>query len=120
MTFNRSLPLAILIGCCTGGVVYRYLISDWFFVVGITAIYVGVAYFMLAYDIALLGEQFTFDDSYDRLGHVIGIFGLSTSPVALIEYVDFQPSEIAGVFIWTSGIIAYFVVASTARSQQRQ
>ncbi|WP_280586814.1 hypothetical protein [Halorubrum sp. Boch-26] len=102
MEFNKSLLIAVPIGCCIGGAVYRYLLSDWFFVAGITAIDIGIAYFILAYDITLLGEQFTFDDSYDRLGHAIGLFGLSISPLALIESVDFQSAEGVGVFIWTT------------------
>lgn len=117
---NKPLPLAVLTGCCIGGGVYRYLLPDWFFVTSIATIYVGIAYFVLAYDITLLGEQFTFDDSYDKLGHAIGLFGLSIGPVALTEYVDFQQAEVVGVLIWTTGIIAYFVVVSNAQSQQRQ
>ena len=117
---NKSLPIAALIGCCIGGAVYQYLLSDWFFVAGVTAIYTGIAYFILAYDITLLGEQFTFDESYDRLGHAIGVFGLSISPLALIEHVDLQTSGSVSVLIWIFGVIAYFTIVSAAQSQQRQ
>ncbi|WP_277543821.1 hypothetical protein [Haloarcula laminariae] len=120
MSFKKSLPLAVLIGCCIGGGVYRYLLSDWFFVSSIATIYIGVAYFILAYDVTLLSEQFTFYDRYDRLGHAVGVFGLSIGPLALIEYVGLQGSEVVGVLIWSIGIIAYFVLISNAQSQQRQ
>jgi hypothetical protein len=118
--FNKSLLLAVLIGCCIGGGAYRYLLSDWFFVSSIATIYIGIAYFILAYGITLLGEQFTFYDRYDRLGHAVGTFGLSIGPLALIQYVGLQGSEAVGVLMWSLGIIAYFVIISKARSQQRQ
>lgn len=120
MSFDRSLLPAVLTGCCIGGGVYRYLLSDWFFVSNISAIYIRIAYFILAYDIPLLGEQFTFDDSYDKFGHAIGLFGLSIGPLALTEYVDLQQAGIVGVLIWTTGIIAYFIIISNAQSQQQQ
>lgn len=120
MNLSKSLVPAVLIGCCIGGGVYRYLLSDWFLVSSIITIYIGVAYFLLSYDITLLGEQFTFDNSYDKLGHTIGVYGLCIGPLAVIDYVDFQPSEAVGVFIWTTGIIAYFTVVSNAQNQQRQ
>ncbi len=118
--FNKPLPLAVLIGCCVGGGVYRFLLSDWFFVSSIATIYIGIAYFILAYDFALLGEQFTFYERYDRLGYAVGVFGLSIGPLALIEYVELQESEAVGVLMWSLGMIAYFVIISNARSQQRQ
>ena len=120
MSFKKSLPLAVLIGCCIGGGVYRYLLADWFFVSSIATIYVGVTYFILAYDITLLGEQLTFDSSPDKLGHTIGLFGLSIGPLALTEYVNLQQAEVVGVLVWTTGIIAYFIVVSNAQNQQRQ
>jgi hypothetical protein len=118
--FNKSLPLAVLIGCCIGGGVHRYLLSDWFFVSSIASMYIGIAYFILAYDITLLGEQFTFDNRYDRLGHAVGVFGLGIGPLALIEYVGFQGSEVVGVLMWSIGVIAYFTIVSNAQSQGRQ
>jgi hypothetical protein len=117
---KKPLPLAVLIGCCVGGGVYQYLLSDWFFVSSIATIYIGIVYFILAYDVKLLSEQFTFDDGYDRLGHAIGIFGLSVGPLALIEYADLQGSEAVGVLMWSIGIIAYFTIISNAQSQRRQ
>jgi hypothetical protein len=113
---RKSLPLAALVGCCIGGGVYRYLLSDWFFVSSIVTIYAGIAYFILAYDIELLGEQFTFDGRYDRLGHSIGLFGLGIGPLALTEYINLRQAEMVGVLVWTTGIIAYFVVVSNAQN----
>jgi hypothetical protein len=118
VALNKSLPLAVLIGCFAGGLVYWYLLSDWFFAIGITAIYIGIGYFSLKYDVTLLGEQFIFQDTYDRLGHTIGLFGVGIGPLALIEYVDFQLPETAGVLTLTTGIVAYFVIISAAQSQQ--
>lgn len=115
MGTQKSLLLAVLSGCCIGGVVYRYLLADWFFVMGIIALYIGISYFILTYDITLLGEQLTFEDRYNRLGHAIGIFGLATTPLALIEYVDLQSSEAVGVLVWSTGTIAYLLIASAAQ-----
>ena len=120
MKFNKPLPLAVLIGCCIGGGVHRYLLSDWFFVSSIATVYIGITYFILAYDITLLGEQFMFDNRYDRLGHAVGVFGLSIGPLALIEYVGLQGSEVVGVLMWSIGIIAYFIIISNVQSQPRQ
>ncbi|ERG94024.1 hypothetical protein [Haloquadratum walsbyi] len=117
---SKSLPLAVLVGCLVGGLVYRYLLSDWFLTVAITALYSGIGYFLLAYDISLLGEheQFTSHDKYDRLGQTIGLFGVSIGPLALIEYIDLQLPEAAGVFVWTTGLIVYLVILSAAQSRQ--
>jgi hypothetical protein len=119
---KKSLPLGVLVGCFVGGLVYRYLLSDWFVTAAITALYSGIGYFLVAYDISLLGEheQFSFHDKYDRLGQTIGLCGVSIGPLALIEYVDFQLPETAGVLILTAGIVAYFVILSTAQSRQKK
>ncbi|ERG93748.1 MAG: hypothetical protein J07HQW2_00182 [Haloquadratum walsbyi J07HQW2] len=79
---KKSLPIGVLVGCFVGGLVYRYLLSDWFVTAAITALYSGIGYFLVAYDISLLcgDEQFSFQDTYDRLGHTISLFGVSIGP----------------------------------------
>lgn len=86
----------------------------------IVTIYTGITYFIIAYDFTLLSEQFTLYDRYERLGYAVGIFGLSIGPLVLVEYVSLQGPEVVGVLMWSLGIIAYFVIISNARSQQRQ
>ncbi|WP_048075037.1 hypothetical protein [Haloquadratum walsbyi] len=86
----------------------------------ITALYSGIGYFLLTSDISLLSEheRFTFQDTYDRLGQTIGLFGVAISSLALRKYVDLQLPEAAGVLILTTGIVAYFVILSAAQSRQ--
>ncbi|GGM47852.1 hypothetical protein GCM10009006_31290 [Haloarcula argentinensis] len=94
------------------------MLPDWFFALGIAAVYAGSVYFYVSCDIPLLGEQITFRKQPHRLGHAIGIFGLSISPVALIEYVDLQGPEVAGVLVWITGVVAYLLLVSLAQSQE--
>jgi len=117
---NKSLLLAVLCGASVGGIVHELLLPDWFFATGIAAVYVGLVYFYTTYEVPLLGEHVTFTDRADRLGHAVGVFGLSTTPLALIEYASFRTPETVGVLVWTTGVIAYLLFASSARSQQRQ
>jgi hypothetical protein len=118
MSPNRSLVFALLCGLAVGGLVYRFLLPDWFFALGIAAVYAGSVYFYISFDIALLGEHMTFRKQPHRLGHAIGMFGLSISPVALIDYAKLQGPEVAGVLVWTTGVITYLLFVSLAQSQE--
>ncbi|MHC3381612.1 hypothetical protein [Haloarcula sp. H-GB5] len=118
MSPTKSLVFALFCGLAVGGLVYRFLLPDWFFALGIAAVYAGSVYFYVSFDIPMLGEQITFRKQPHRLGHAIGIFGLSISPVALIEYVDLQGPEVAGVLVWITGVVAYLFLVSLAQSQE--
>lgn len=120
MALDKPLLLAILSGFCIGGTVYRFLLPDWFFAFGITAVYVGVSYFYFAYGRTVLGEHIAFENTRDKFGHAVGLFGLSISPLALVEYAGFQTLEVIGVLVWTTGTIAYLLFASSAQNQRRQ
>ncbi len=120
MNPDKSHFLAVLVGLFVGGIVYRFFVPDWFFTVGVTAVYTGITYFYIAYEIPLLGEHATFADGRDKLGHAIGLFGLSISPLALVEYAAFRMPEIVGVLVWVTGMITYLLFISTAQTQRRQ
>gem|GEM_PF-3618383 len=73
-------------GLAIGGIVYQFLLTDWFFVQGVTTTYVGLTYFYLAFDVPLLGGQhLQFTDRRDKFGYAIGVFGLSTGSLALTQ-----------------------------------
>ncbi|MDQ2074446.1 hypothetical protein RBH20_18065 [Haloarcula sp. H-GB4] len=118
MSPNKSLLFALVCGLAVGSLVYRFLLPDWFFALGIAAVYAGSVYFYVSFDIPLLGEHITFRKQPYRLGHAIGMFGLTISPLALIEYVELQTAEVAGVLVWTTGVIAYLLLVSTAQGQE--
>lgn len=120
MNPDKALLLAVLFGLSVGGTVYRFLLPDWFFVLGIATIYTGVTYFYITYEITLLGEHTTFAGTSDKLGHAVGMFGLSISSLAIIEYAAFRTPEVVGVLVWTTGIVMYLLFISTAQSQRRQ
>ncbi|MBB6646547.1 hypothetical protein [Halobellus ruber] len=120
MNPHKSLLVAVLLGAAVGGVVHAFLLPDWFFAAGIATIYAGVVYFYATYGITLLGEHVTFRDGPDRLGHAVGLFGLSTTPLALVEYVSLRTPETVGVLVWTTGTITYLLLVSSARTQRRQ
>lgn len=117
---NESLLLAAALGASVGGIVRVFLLPDWFFALGIATIYAGAAYFYLTYDVSLLGEHATFSDTPDGLGHAVGVFGLSITPLALVEYASFRNPEIVGVLAWTTGTIAYLLLVSSVRIRKRR
>lgn len=119
MSSNRSLALAAATGLAVGGAVYQFLLTDWFFALGVTATYVGVVYFYVAYDVPLTGQYLRFTDRHNKLGHAIGIFGLSVSPLALVSYAQFRRPETIGVLVWTTGVIAFLLFAAIAHDQER-
>lgn len=118
MSPQKSLTRAVVTGLAVGGMVYQFLLPDWFFALGVTATYTGIAYFYLAFDVSLLSEQLQFTDRHDKLGHAIGVFGLSISPLALISYGQFRQPEAIGILVWTTGVIAFLLLAATAQEQQ--
>jgi len=115
---KRSLALAVGIGLTIGGIVYQFLLRDWFVVRGSAATYARVAYFYLAFDVPLLGEHLRFSDRHDKLGYALGVFGLSTTPLAIIQLAEFRQPEAIGVLVWTTGVIAFLLFAAIAHEQQ--
>lgn len=68
----------------------------------------------------MLGEHIAFEDTRDKFGHAVGLFGLSISLLALVEYTGFQTPKAIGVLVWPTGTIAYLLFASAAQNQRRQ
>jgi len=120
MNTDKAYSLAVLCGLSAGGIVYGFLLPDWFFALGVGTVYTGIGYFYFAYDIPLLGEHISFTEKPDKLGHAIGLFGVSISPLAVVEYAEFRTPETAGILVWTTGLIAYLLFVSAAQSQQQQ
>ncbi len=84
---KKSLPIGVLFGCFVGGFVYRYLLSDWFVTAAITALYSGIGYFLLAYDISLLGDTNSSVSTTIRQTRQTSSLWSEYRSVALIEYV---------------------------------
>ena len=112
---NRDLPLAALCGLLVGLGSHRLLLADAFVSTGIAAVYAGAAYFHLAFDVSLFGEAARFDDRTDRIGHAIGLFGLSVTPIAFAERYGGVGESTLPLVIAFVGAIAFLLSASEAR-----
>ncbi|MFC6724245.1 hypothetical protein ACFQE1_07630 [Halobium palmae] len=119
MSVDRSLLLGAVFGLLVGGLVYQFLLPDWYPAFGIAAIYAGAAYFYLAFDISLLGSQIEFSDRSDKIGYAVGLFGLSVSPLALGEYSGLRDSAVVGIIVWAMGMLAFLLLATTAAHRGR-
>ena len=117
MPVDRSLPLASVFGLLVGGLVYQFLLPDWYPALGVATIYTGAAYFYLAFDISLLGTQVEFTDRSDKIGYAIGLFGLSVSPLAIGEYTGLQDLAVIGIIVWIMGMLAFLLLMTTAAHQ---
>ena len=109
---NRTLLLAVGCGLLVGGGSYR-LVGDPFVATGTAAVYVGAAYFYLAADRSLLGTQLRFNDRVDRLGYGIGLFGLSSSPLAIATHYAGDAATLPIVIVFV-GVIAFLLFAGAA------
>lgn len=118
MPLDRSHLLAAVLGLSIGGVVYRFLITDWYFALAIAALYAGVVYFYSAFDISLLGTHLEFEYGPDKLGYAVGLFGVSLSPLALGHYAAIGPPAIFGIAVWVAGVVAFLISATTAATQR--
>ncbi|MCD2201354.1 hypothetical protein LPA44_15895 [Halobacterium sp. KA-4] len=119
MAVDKSLPLAVVFGLLVGGLVYQFFLPDWYPALVIAAIYVGAAYFYLAYDLSLFGAQIKFADRSDKIGYAVGVFGLSVSPLALGEYAALQASAVAGIIVWVVGILTFLLLATKAAHREQ-
>jgi len=118
MPVDRPLPLATVFGLLVGYLVSQFFLSDWYSALAVGTIYAGVAYFYLAFDIALLGSHVEFNARSDKIGYAIGLFGVSVSPLALGAYTGLQESAVFGIIVWVIGMIAFLVLATTAAQQE--
>jgi hypothetical protein len=114
---NRALPLAVPCGAVTGVGVHRLLVPDPFVAVGVAAVYAGVAYLLLAFDLSLLAEAPRFETRPDRLGYAVGLFGVSVSPLAFAERYAVGATAVA-FYVWFIGVVAFLFLAPLARDRQ--
>ncbi|PSQ51441.1 hypothetical protein BRD20_10945 [Halobacteriales archaeon SW_8_65_20] len=119
---NRALPLAGLVGSAVGLASYQWLVGDWYTAVSLAAIYAGAAYFPLAFDISPSAEAFRFDARADRVGYAVGLFGISTAPIAFgLQYAPGGDTVPLSFVVWALGLVAFFEFAALAReSLQRR
>ncbi|MUW14709.1 hypothetical protein GJ633_08555 [Halorubrum sp. CBA1125] len=94
---------------------YRLLIADPFVATGIAAVYAGAAYFYAAFDVSFLGEAVEFDDRTDKIGHAVGLFGLSVTPVAFGSHYGAAGEATLPLVVAFLGAIAFLLFASEAR-----
>ncbi|SDX77563.1 hypothetical protein [Halobellus clavatus] len=114
---DRNLAFGLLAGAVVGLAVHEFLVTDWFVALGTAAVYAGATYLYLAFDSSLLEEQFRFEDRTDRVGHAVGVFGVSVSPLAFAQHYGGEGATI--VFVtWFTGVVAFFLLAS-ATSRHR-
>ncbi|MDZ7745136.1 MAG: hypothetical protein U5K28_00890 [Halobacteriales archaeon] len=113
---NRALPVAGVVGMAVGVASHQWLVGSWYVAISLAAIYVGAAYFPLAFDIQLLGEAFRFEERLDRLGYAVGLFGVCVSPIAFgLQYAPGTDTVRLSFVVWTVGLVAFFQFAGLAR-----
>ena len=113
---NRALPLAGLVGSAVGLASRQWLVGEWPTAVSLAAIYAGAAYFLLAFDVSLSAEAFRFDARVDRVGYAVGLFGVSTAPIAFgLQYAPGGDTVRLSFVVWTLGLVAFFEFAALAR-----
>jgi hypothetical protein len=117
---ERALPTALGVGLLVGVAAHELLVSDWFLVLGLASMYASCAYFLLAFDVPLLAAVFDFEERTDRIGYGLGVFGLSVSPLALADHYGEGGTATLVVSLLFVGVIAFFLLASKARQQERR
>jgi NADH:ubiquinone oxidoreductase subunit 6 (subunit J) len=114
---DRSLPAAGLFGVSFGLGTYWLLVQNAFVAAAISTVYAGAAYFYLAFDVSLFGQATRFDDRTHNLGYAIGLFGVSTSPIAFAQYYGAGNERGLPLVVLLFGVIAFLEFASKARHQ---
>ncbi|KTG09406.1 hypothetical protein AUR64_16645 [Haloprofundus marisrubri] len=114
---QKDLPLAALCGVVVGVGTYALLVTDWFVAGAVTAVYAGATYFYLAFDVSLLGRAVRFDETEDRVGYAVGLFGLSVSPLALANQYGGDGTSTLPLVVLFVGTIAFLLLASQAQRQ---
>jgi hypothetical protein len=117
VSVHKELPLAVLCGALVGLGTYGFLVADWFVAGGTATVYAGAAYFYLAFDTSLLGRAIRFDETADRVGYAIGLFGLSVSPLALANVYGRDGTSALPLVVLLVGTIAFLLLASQAQRQ---
>ena len=114
---QTDLPLAAVCGLSVAAGVYAFVAPDPFVATAVAAMYAGASYFYLAFDAALLGSAFEFTDRTDRVGHALGTFGLSVTPVAVLVYAVNRDASSLPLVILVLGVIAFLTLAAQANRQ---
>jgi len=114
---DRAPPVAALFGVSVGLGAYWLLVQNWFVVAALSTVYAGAAYFYVAFDVPLLGRVTRFDDRTHRLGYAVGLFGVSTSPIAFGQYYGPGDATVLPLVVTLFGVIAFLDVASKAKQQ---
>jgi len=113
---DRGLAFGVICGLSVGLVGYRFLVADWHLALGVATVYAGAGYFYVAFDGSLLDADVTFETRRDRLGYAVGMFGMSVSPLA---FVDYYREEVAvALLAWMFGVIAFLLLASATHRRQ--
>ncbi|ELZ39265.1 hypothetical protein [Halorubrum tebenquichense] len=111
---KRALLVAAGVGLLVAAGVHR-LVSSVPVSAGTAAIYAGVTYFYVAFDLSLLAEAPRFDDRVDRLGYGIGLFGVSTSPLLFAHYTGGGDGSVLGFTVAFVGTVAFLTLSEQAR-----
>jgi len=114
---QTDLPLAAVCGLSVAAGVYAFLTPDPFVATAVATLYAGASYFSLAFDATLLGSAFEFTDRPDRVGHAVGLFGLSVSPVAVLVYSGNGGASSLPLVILVLGVIAFLTLVAQAHRQ---
>ncbi|WP_424001982.1 hypothetical protein ACOZ4I_00590 [Haloarcula salina] len=119
---DRALPLAAVVGLAVGIVLSQLLAAGWYLSLGAAALYVGWCYFAASYPAALRTGVFSFDRRRDKLGYAAGVFGVSTTPLALGHAAGGDSLALAPVvavlgilgFLYTLGAVVAVAPEATA------
>ncbi|ELZ47455.1 hypothetical protein C464_08570 [Halorubrum coriense DSM 10284] len=111
---KRALQFAVGVGLLPGSAVYA-LVPSLPAALGTAAVYVGAAYFYLAFDVSLLAPAPRFDERSDRLGYGVGLFGLSVTPILFAHGAGSGDAAVFGFAIAFFGAVAFLTLSEQAR-----
>ncbi|MGQ3722273.1 hypothetical protein [Natrialba aegyptia] len=110
---RKAISVALGIGLAIGGSLYVVFDSNLFLIAAVVALYTGWGYFAVRYRRVLMREFPQFEQSRDRLGYAIGLFGLSIGPVAFSQ--QFTAGDLSiQLFVGYIGVVGFLHTASAA------
>ncbi|ELZ20483.1 hypothetical protein C477_06601 [Haloterrigena salina JCM 13891] len=110
---DRPVLAGIAIGAAAGGALRVAFGSNWFLIAAVVAIYTGWGYFEVRYRRLRWSEFPAFDRSADRLGHAIGVFGVSIGSVAFGQQYAAGGAGIE-FLVGYLGVIGFLLTSSRA------